>query len=224
MRSEDGAIPPQGRKVRCASCRESWFQEAEAEQSDDEPAADIEGPADGPVDIDVVVDGSLRRTVALRFDPRAGRGRRRGRKLRRGRADRAAHRSRGRGARVRGIGARASAARRPADSDWREPPEPRGAATIIIPCSRRRTRTSAPRRRWLPLLIALAGRRRAERLVLVLRARRVEVAPGHRRARQPADPGHHPHGPPAAGERQRAADRDRPGDQSDRARTRAFRR
>jgi predicted Zn finger-like uncharacterized protein len=51
----DGAIPPQGRKVRCASCGESWFQEAEQEALE-EPAAGIEGPSDGPVDIDVVVE------------------------------------------------------------------------------------------------------------------------------------------------------------------------
>jgi predicted Zn finger-like uncharacterized protein len=55
----DGAIPPQGRKVRCASCGESWFQEGEGApegEPGNEPAADIEGPADGPVDIDVVVE------------------------------------------------------------------------------------------------------------------------------------------------------------------------
>jgi predicted Zn finger-like uncharacterized protein len=55
----DGAIPPQGRKVRCASCGESWFQEGEGAAEGEpasEPAADIEGPAEGPVDIDVVVE------------------------------------------------------------------------------------------------------------------------------------------------------------------------
>ena len=53
----DGAIPPQGRKVRCASCGESWFQEPEGGVvAPDEPAIDIEGPVDGPVDIDVVVE------------------------------------------------------------------------------------------------------------------------------------------------------------------------
>ena len=31
---KDGAIPPQGRQVRCASCKHSWNQEP------DEPAAD----------------------------------------------------------------------------------------------------------------------------------------------------------------------------------------
>ena len=54
----DGAIPPQGRKVRCASCGESWFQEGEAEAGST-PAAGIDGPAEGPIDIDVVVEEEL---------------------------------------------------------------------------------------------------------------------------------------------------------------------
>src|SRR3982751_682893 len=46
---KDGAIPPQGRQVRCASCKHSWHQDpepgAELEQAD--PNAQ-EAPVTGP--------------------------------------------------------------------------------------------------------------------------------------------------------------------------------
>lgn len=34
---KDGAIPPQGRKVRCASCGNSWHQDPDPEPAEDEP-------------------------------------------------------------------------------------------------------------------------------------------------------------------------------------------
>lgn len=40
---KDGAIPPQGRKVRCASCGHSWHQEPDGEQ-EETPVADIAEP------------------------------------------------------------------------------------------------------------------------------------------------------------------------------------
>ncbi|MDQ3471431.1 MAG: zinc-ribbon domain-containing protein [Pseudomonadota bacterium] len=43
---KDGAIPPQGRKVRCASCGNSWHQDLEA--SPDEPPVGDEEQADAP--------------------------------------------------------------------------------------------------------------------------------------------------------------------------------
>jgi predicted Zn finger-like uncharacterized protein len=57
----DGSIPPQGRKVRCASCGESWFQDGLGEtatetDAEPEPTDGIEGPADESVDIEVVVE------------------------------------------------------------------------------------------------------------------------------------------------------------------------
>lgn len=39
---KDGAIPPEGRKVRCAACGHSWHQEAE--QAEEAPAAEEFGP------------------------------------------------------------------------------------------------------------------------------------------------------------------------------------
>ncbi|RST29776.1 hypothetical protein HMF7854_02250 [Sphingomonas ginkgonis] len=45
---KDGAIPPEGRQVRCASCRHSWHQDPEvaasAEQVDDTATAELASP------------------------------------------------------------------------------------------------------------------------------------------------------------------------------------
>ena len=40
---KDGAIPPQGRQVRCASCRHSWHQEPEAAEAGAPAAAEADG-------------------------------------------------------------------------------------------------------------------------------------------------------------------------------------
>jgi predicted Zn finger-like uncharacterized protein len=45
---KDGAIPPEGRQVRCASCKHSWHQEPEASAAVDDPAeeaATVDEPA-----------------------------------------------------------------------------------------------------------------------------------------------------------------------------------
>ena len=41
---KDGAIPPQGRQVRCASCKHSWLQEPEGGVVAEQPAAEAEEP------------------------------------------------------------------------------------------------------------------------------------------------------------------------------------
>jgi predicted Zn finger-like uncharacterized protein len=50
---KDGAVPPQGRQVRCAACKHSWHQDPDpnAEASAAEPAAD-EAPAPTGADAD----------------------------------------------------------------------------------------------------------------------------------------------------------------------------
>ncbi|MBW0143914.1 zinc-ribbon domain-containing protein [Sphingomicrobium clamense] len=57
---KDGAIPPQGRKVRCANCSESWFEAGEAEPEavapEPEPAEQGTPPAEGPPAEEPVVD------------------------------------------------------------------------------------------------------------------------------------------------------------------------
>ena len=35
---KDGAIPPQGRQVRCASCKHSWHQDPRSPQPSDDAA------------------------------------------------------------------------------------------------------------------------------------------------------------------------------------------
>src|SRR6185503_7649784 len=52
---KDGAIPPGGRQVRCASCKHSWHQNPEeAAETEVEPAPADEGfvgPEAGPVEV-----------------------------------------------------------------------------------------------------------------------------------------------------------------------------
>ena len=49
---KDGAIPPQGRQVRCASCKHSWHQDAEPPAMVDEEESIAEAvqidPSSGP--------------------------------------------------------------------------------------------------------------------------------------------------------------------------------
>jgi len=45
---KDGAIPPGGRQVRCANCKNSWHQDPESSAGDDQPAPDIaQSPVEG---------------------------------------------------------------------------------------------------------------------------------------------------------------------------------
>ena len=49
---KDGAIPPGGRQVRCASCKHSWHQDPEAPAHEPAVAADVDfgGPPQAPVE------------------------------------------------------------------------------------------------------------------------------------------------------------------------------
>lgn len=47
---KDGAIPPQGRQVRCASCKHSWHQDPEALPAEEAAAEPIQPVAQEPVD------------------------------------------------------------------------------------------------------------------------------------------------------------------------------
>jgi predicted Zn finger-like uncharacterized protein len=42
---KDGAVPPQGRQVRCAACKHSWHQDPDSEDAADEPVAADAEPA-----------------------------------------------------------------------------------------------------------------------------------------------------------------------------------
>ena len=149
----DGAIPPQGRKVRCASCGESWFQEGAEPQPASEPEAGIDGPAEGPVDIDVVVEEASVQEAspydqipepaaeddedesfseAALIEPRSGPE-----------------------AEERAFEESVLEGAAPADgSDWREPPELE-AQDDHFPVFEAHDPEDPPRRRWVGLLIAL---------------------------------------------------------------------
>jgi predicted Zn finger-like uncharacterized protein len=72
---KDGAIPPEGRQVRCASCKHSWHQDPEgaSEAAVQEPAveqAPIEPPAEDARDDRETGDESL--AEATLIEPRSG--------------------------------------------------------------------------------------------------------------------------------------------------------
>ena len=52
---KDGAIPAQGRKVRCASCGQSWHQDPETAEVRSEP---VEAPPVPPAEPDVAASDS----------------------------------------------------------------------------------------------------------------------------------------------------------------------
>lgn len=154
----EDAIPPQGRKVRCASCGESWFQEPEGGVvAGEETAIDIEGPADGPVDIDVVVedepgDASPYDSIpepegdsdeeesfaeAALIEPRTG------------------PEAEERAFEETVVSDSEPSGSEPArDSDWREPPEPEGQGDEYPVFQAGDEPEPAPRR-WLPIVIVM---------------------------------------------------------------------
>ena len=60
---KDGAIPPAGRQVRCASCKHSWHQEPEPALAEQESVAvDFGGPP--PADPDLAAEPAAEPTPA----------------------------------------------------------------------------------------------------------------------------------------------------------------
>jgi hypothetical protein len=154
----DGAIPPQGRKVRCASCGDSWSQEPEGGVNAPAQATDeIEGPTDGPVDIEVVVDDDAPDpspydaipdrdgeadeeesfAEAALIEPRTG--------------PEAEERAYEEALVAEAASAEPGSAR---ESDWSEPPEPEEQGDDY-PVFQASDEPESPRRRWLPVLILL---------------------------------------------------------------------
>lgn len=152
----DGAIPPQGRKVRCASCGQSWFQEAAAgAEIESDEAAGIEGPVDESVDIEVVVeedagpspydsipepeaDDEESFAEASLIEPRTG-----------PEAEQRAYEEA-----VVGESAEPPPAEEPGPSDWREPPEPEAQGDDYPPFLES-SDEEPRRRRWLPFVVVL---------------------------------------------------------------------
>lgn len=60
---KDGAIPPAGRQVRCASCKHSWHQDPESAAPTEQAAPAEE--EDGPADDETIAEASL-------IEPRSG--------------------------------------------------------------------------------------------------------------------------------------------------------
>jgi predicted Zn finger-like uncharacterized protein len=72
---KDGAIPPEGRQVRCAACKHSWHQDPEesAAPVDQEQEASAAGAAGGEAaTVDVAPDEEESFSEATMIDPRSG--------------------------------------------------------------------------------------------------------------------------------------------------------
>ena len=68
---KDGAIPPQGRQVRCASCKHSWHQDPEhVEPADEAPVAEEAAPVEQAEAPSEPEDESL--AEATMIEPRSG--------------------------------------------------------------------------------------------------------------------------------------------------------
>ena len=68
---KDGAIPPQGRQVRCASCKHSWHQDPEA-GAESEPAAEPEPAAELEPAVEAGSEASETIAEATLIEPRTG--------------------------------------------------------------------------------------------------------------------------------------------------------
>ncbi len=153
----EGAIPPQGRKVRCASCGESWFQEgSEGPAIEDGQDAGIDGPAEGSVDVEVVVEEEAAGpspydsipepeaeedesfAEASLIEPRTG-----------PEAEQRAYEEA-----IVGDAADAAPAEAQEPADWREPPEPE-APGDDYPAFLEGEEEEPRRRRWLPFVAIL---------------------------------------------------------------------
>jgi len=73
---KDGAIPPEGRQVRCAACKHSWHQEPEeaaaAPLDLEREATGVEQPVAEPAMADAAPDEAETFTEATMIDPRSG--------------------------------------------------------------------------------------------------------------------------------------------------------
>ena len=73
---KDGAIPPEGRQVRCAACKHSWHQEPEeaaaAPLDLKREATGVEQPVAEPAMADAAPDEAETFTEATMIDPRSG--------------------------------------------------------------------------------------------------------------------------------------------------------
>jgi predicted Zn finger-like uncharacterized protein len=130
---KDGAIPPEGRQVRCAACKHSWHQDPQiaeaAADPDPEPAPDSNQPQDnasfGESGADPEPDESL--TEATLIEPRSG-----------PEAEQRAYEE----AVVEGDAVPPESiaedeaiapAEAPADEDWKEPPEAEASPDMFSP-------------------------------------------------------------------------------------------
>jgi predicted Zn finger-like uncharacterized protein len=138
---KDGAIPPEGRQVRCASCKHSWHQDPEVSELPGEPADEPAPEAEMADEHESIAEATL---IEPRSGPEAEE-----------RAYEEAVVDETAAAEPQVTDDTPTAAEAQPEEDWREPPEAEAEGDTYSPFAAESEVEPARRRRLLPLVLVV---------------------------------------------------------------------